>query len=533
MNRFRVRACVAVSLSVGACVPSAVPLEIDASAVDVDGATITVVVYADDGGGCDALQFVAVPSLPVLLSAVAPFAALDVPRAGAKLIVVEATVDDVSVARGCTAVGSDADARRVVLAPTLHLVDVDATTLVVADLPRGASATVVDATGAVVANAAVSARVLDSQGVAGDTFTLTSDAEGRIDVAPTSAPAGPVRVELVVERPRSAVPTRLAGFAPPAVLAIAADVALRPFATTTGAAFAGVDATGVVVVDVVNAAAAPARTVLASPTARLAGLVDGATRQWLVVDVGTPLLVSDVDSVVVAAAAPAVVDDAAPLQFIAAGDCTVAALPGIVSSASEQALLTLVDGVLTATALPPERRVVSSACVLDDAGARHRVLVLAGAAMSAVDVGDGLASPEALTSASAITAGLERSLALAAQHDGALLSIEPDGAEVILRTLQLAGAAFVDVSTQKPRLPSAPLLVAHGAFGGDDVFALLDGAFFGVGTSVDGAPIAAGFATTLCSSSLCGEGTVADVDNDGRVEVLVPQNTGGAIVRLR
>lgn len=532
MNRFVVRACVAVSLSVGACVPSAVPLEIDASAVDVDGATITVVVYADDGGGCEALQFVAAANLPVLLSAVAPFASLDVPRAGAKLIVVDATIDDVSVARGCTAVGADAEARSVVLAPTLHLVDVDASTLVVADPPRGASATVIDATGAVVANAAVSARVIDSQGKAGDAFTLTSDAAGHIDVAPTSAPAGPVRVELVVERPSSALPTSLAGFAPPAVVAIAGDVALRPFATTTGAAFAGVDATGVVVVDVVNGAAAPGRTVLASPTARLAGLLDGATRQWVVVDAGTPLLVSDVDSVVVAAVAPALVDDAARLQFIAAGDCTVSALPGIVSSASEQALLTLADGVLTATALPPERRIVSSACVLDDTGVRHRVLVLAGADVSAVDVGGGLASPEALTSASAITVGLEQTVALAAQHDGALLSVEPDGAEVILRTLQLAGGAFVDVSTQQQRLPSAPLLVAHGAFGGDDVFALLDGAFFGVGATRDGAPIAAGFATTLCSS-ICREGIAADVDNDGRVEVLVPQSTGGAIVRLR
>jgi hypothetical protein len=530
MKNHMVCACAAMSMVVAGCVPAAVPLEIDTSAVSVDDATITVVVYADDSGGCDALQFVATPNLPVVLSAVAPFSSLDIPRAGAKLVVVDAVVDEARVARGCIEVGANVDnaARRVVLAPTLYFANVEPGTLVVADPPVGASASVVDAAGAAVANAAVRARVLDSHGDAvGEAITLTADDAGHITVAPTIAPAGPVRVELVVERPGLAQPTRLAGFAPPTVIPVVSDVALRPFATTTGTSFAGVDATGVVVVDVLDGVAAAARTVLPSLTARLAGVVEGAARQWVIVDAGTPALVGDVDGVVLAAAAPALADDGAALRLISAGDCAGSALPAIVSSATEQAVLTLVDGALVATPFV-EARILSSACVVDDSGDTHRVLVLAGDVVRVVDLGAGLGAAEAVV----LAEGLERSAALLARHDDAFVSVEHDGAEVLLRTLKLVGGVFVDAGAPLVRVPSTPLLVAHGAFGGNDDLAVLDGAVFGVGTAPDGA-IAAGFATRLCSPSTCADAIAADIDDDGRVELLVPQAAGGAIVRFR
>lgn len=531
-----VRIGVALSLGVFGCVPAAVPLEIDAGGVAVDDATLAVVVYADDGGGCDAQRFVATPKLPVLLSATAPFASLDIPRGGEKLVVVDA-IDDagVSIARGCIEVGSQVDnaARTVALARTLHLTNVDAATVVVAPTGSlGTSATVVDAAGEVVPQATVQARVFDSHGAAvGDAVVLTADDAGRVVFAPTTAPAGPVRIEFDVERPAAAAPTRLVGFAPPTVTAVAADVALRPFATNSGVSFAGVDAAGLVVVDVVAGVPAAPRVVLASPTARLAGVVDDGARRWVVVDGGIPALVGDVDGVAVAAAAPAIVDDASPLRLIAAGDCSGHALPAIVSSATEQTLLTLVDGALVTTLLPAAPRIVGSACVVGDDGTTHRLLVLGGDAVSVLDVGSGLLSTEAL-GGSAITAGLERSRALVARHDGALISVERDAAEVLLRALKLVAGAFVDAGAPVVRLPSAPLLVAHGAFGGDDDLAVLDGALFGVGNGPDGS-IAAGLATSLCSPATCNAGIAVDVDNDGPVEVLVPQATGGAIVRFR
>jgi hypothetical protein len=569
------RLLVLVSVALASCADYGVVIDVDAAAM-ADDVSFDAAFYADDGGGCAGQRFVAVPALTLIAREPLPLTGVELPRVGAKLVIVEARRGDMSVGRGCRDIGSlDGVVRvAVTIAPTHRLVDASAESLVVGDatvldddqgeasvFADHVSAVVTDvANGSPVAGAAVRARLFAADGALVIDEVVQADDDGRAFFAPQAAPAGPVRVTLTVENPATDGDTASPGFAVPRFELIPTNAdALRPFVADGVPVFAGVDRR------------------LAPRLQRFEGArgetVARATRSMTLLglattDIGNDVFVIVADGILafVDTAAPAVepvepvepdgpvVDVSAAARYFSASSCTTPlGLPGVIGDGATQFLVDIddVNGAAVATPLDiaVNGAVVGSFCVLGDDGTRHRVVVFGGDRPGVLDLGDGLTSAGDF-SAVPIVAGLESTIALTARDDGLLLSSEADAGEVLVRLRRLSAGAFVDAGAPPARLPSPPTFLAAGNFfggsnrgdGTNDLFAVLSlrtvvrpdlAALYGVGNT-SGGGIAGGIAVPACApAAACSDALAVDIDGDGVLEVLTSLEDVAVIVHFR
>jgi hypothetical protein len=561
------------------CAEYRVVIDVDAAAMN-DDVTFDAAFFADDGGGCAGQRFVAVPALTLIARDPLPLSAVELPRVGPKLVIVEARHGDLVVGRGCSAIGSlDGVVRvEVTIAPTHQLVDASAESLVVGDarvLDDGqggasvfadhVSAVVVDVLdGSPVAGAAVRARLYDAGGALVVDEVVVADADGRAFFAPTQAPAGPVRATLTVENPATASNTTSPGFAVPVFELIPTNAdALRPVVIDGVPQFAGVKTQLVPRLQRFEGGRAETLAT-ASHSMLLIGLATADTGNdvFVVVADGTLAFVdataSPVDPAEPIEPIGPVVDVSAAARYFPATSCTTPlGLPGVIGDGTTQFFVDLTDdGVAVAAPLDiaSNGAVVGSFCVLADDGRRHRVAVLGGDRPGVIDLGDGITRSGDLSAAPRI-AGLENTIALTARDDGLLLSSEADAGEVLVRLRRLSNGAFVDAGAAPARLPSPPTFLAAGNFFGahgrsdqgigdapNDLFCVLSlgtavrpdlAALYGVGNTSGGA-IAGGIAVPACApAAACSDALAVDVDGDGVLEVLTSLEDVAVIVHFR
>jgi hypothetical protein len=574
---------VLVNVELAGCAGYGVVIDVDAAAVDED-ATFDAAFYADDGGGCAGQRFVAAPALTLIAREPLPLTGLELPRVGAKLVIVEARRGDLVVGRGCRDIEPlDGVVRvEVTIAPTHRLVDASAESLVVGD------ATVLDddfgkpsiftdhvsavvdnvADGSPVAGAAVRARLFAADGALVVDEVVVADEGGRAFFAPRAAPAGPVRATLTVENPATDGDTTSPGFAVPRFELIPTNAnALRPFVVDGVPLFAGVS------------------TRLAPRLQRFEGrrgkTIASATRSMILVGLATAdtgndvfVIVADGTLAFIDTAASTVepidpvepvepvepgpvIDVSAAARYFSASSCaTPFGLPGVIGDGTTQFLVDIDDVTGAAVAAPLDiavnGAVVGSFCVLGDGGTRHRVVVFGGERPGVVDLGDGLTSAGDFSTLP-IVAGLENTIALTARDDGLLLSSEADAGEVLVRLRRLSAGAFVDAGAPPARLPSPPTFLAAGNFfgasgsnqgggGANDLFAVLSlgtavrpdlAALYGVGNTSEGG-IAGGIAVPACApAAACSDALAVDIDGDGVLEVLTSLEDVAVIVHFR
>ena len=578
------------------CLQTAVRLEIDATGLDdgdLDDASLRAVVYADDGGGCNAQRFVATPSLTPVSVAVVPRDALSVPRIGAKIVVVDAIVDGVAIARDCADLGEVAPGNtatvRLKLQPTTRIVDTpDAT-------PRfgvgpGLVVRVADAKGDTRSGfqVEVSAR---NGGDVDVTQELTSSGNGLLEVTLTTGATGPVRVVLAPERPvdNDAVAS-FDGYLEPNGLIFPAPVGsdVAPVVIEGRGAFVIVEsginddddddddddgAPGEAFVEarLQRLDSATATRILRLP--RPPPPSEGGALRFLGAFFHKGLGGADVDDtflyfaldddlLVVSAGSPAASNlplDRIPLgrdnlrRAVSVGRCD-----GVLDDADRgPALLVGTNGSLfvdilfgritTATTPTPVASVLATGCVLrvdesrrapTSAATLDRVLFVGDdVPVGITSIGTGLPSLREAAEAKPRPLILDDgAIQFSTRADGRLLIGRIDGGTVLVSFNGILGDDVVGLADVEPqRLPTAPLVLQQGAFFGndDDILAVLD-----LATEADeGATALFGISGDVVSGTdaicrparRCLQTRVVDDDGDGVLEVLTAFETRDGI----
>jgi hypothetical protein len=535
---------------VAGCTPRGVRLDVDARAVPPD-TVLRAAVYVDDGGGCAAWRFAVAPALTPIDVGVLPADVLDVPREGDKLIVVDALdLAGRSVGRACVVVGvvDEVVAVTATLLPTVRVVVAGESRQV---LGRGDAIVVdvQDGTGAPVAGRDVAVRVTDGNDVVLTDVVVASDSDGRVVFRPEPGTDGRglglLRASFRGAEPFVDGPVDVAVLRAPATTNLLGDaprVDPRPVVLGDDLAFVVGDDQGagfaLLTPGEPPVPLAPGQLGGARFLGAFAGdgglLLFAAGEQLIAVDVrGSPL-----------DARPVRGADFGAARALAAGSCAARReRPVLVATADAAWLVDVRFGALVVLDAPAAlpRDVLATGCVVDDAGARHRILFgPSGSAGGPVSLGDGLAQVEDLSDLVVEPLAVPPDIVhFSVREDGVVLAGAVDGGEVVLRPLVRRGAALVDRDGDVPfRLPSPPLLVQQGAvFGGDrDVLALLD-----LSTAADGdasalyavqGGLAVGTTAVCRPLAACAQSVFVDGDGDGRLDLLTSSDGVPRLVRF-